>query len=70
MADLLRVTCHGCATCFVSAHQALRAVLAAGEVTHLVERCPHCGTSGTYTPAHYDRGPLTGPVEPLCPPRR
>lgn len=69
MADLLRATCHGCATSFVSAHQALRESLTAGEVTALEECCPHCGASDLYHLGDYDHGPLVGRITPVRPPR-
>ncbi len=69
MTDLLRVTCHGCAPSFVSAHQGLRVSLAVGEVTALEERCPHCGAGDLYHLSDYDHGPLVGRITPVRAPR-
>jgi ribosomal protein S27AE len=65
MADLLRVTCRGCGTCFVSGHQDRRDALASGEVTGLEERCPHCGATHVYQPEHYEHGSLVGRIAPV-----
>lgn len=65
MADLLRVTCRDCGTCFVSAHQQQRQAVAAGEVAGLEERCPHCGATHVYQPAQYDHGSLVGRISPV-----
>lgn len=65
MADLLRVTCRGCGTCFVSAHQDQRDALAAGAVGELEERCPHCGATDRYPAERYDHGSLVGRIDPV-----
>lgn len=65
MAELLRVTCHGCATSFVSAHQGARSSLARGEVEWLEESCPHCGRLSRYCVAVYEVGPLVGATASL-----
>lgn len=70
MADLLRVTCLGCGTCFVSAHQDQRDALATGVVDELEERCPHCGATRTYRSEQYDHGSLVGRIAPVRSPRR
>ncbi len=65
MADLLRVNCRSCGTCFVSAHQQQREALAAGEVGRLEERCPHCGATDVYRSGDYDHGSLVGRIDPV-----
>ncbi|GEM_PF-2388934 len=70
MADLLRVTCRSCGTCFVSSHQGQWGALLSGEVTELEERCPHCGATAVYLVADYDHGPLVGRIEPVRSPDR
>ncbi|MFO7777319.1 MAG: hypothetical protein R6V28_03095 [Nitriliruptoraceae bacterium] len=65
MADLLRVNCHRCGTCFVSSHQQQREALASGEVGELEERCPHCGALDVYRSGDYDHGSLVGRIDPV-----
>lgn len=65
MADLLRVTCRGCGTCFVSSHQGQRDALVTGEVAELEERCSHCGATEVYRVTDYEHGPLVGHIEPV-----
>lgn len=59
--SLVRVNCQGCGTSFVSAHQHDRAALTEEVGPTREERCPHCGTVGTYRPADYGTPALGGP---------
>lgn len=50
MTTLFRVTCRGCETSFVSAHQVL---LCSPGSEALIERCPHCGETAIYPRTAY-----------------